>query len=74
MASAKTKRAWLGNTVTDNALLDHITSPDACLLCMQAAAVVDRVRRAIATVSDRVSSRTDPIATAFGKAFGVDDW
>lgn len=41
---------------------------------LRAAAVIDRVRRAIGTVSDRVSGRITPIATAFGKAFGVDDW
>ena len=43
-----------------------------CLL--QASAVVDRIRRAIAATSDSVSSRIGPIATSFGKAFGVDDW
>ena len=41
---------------------------------MQASAVVDRIRRAIAATSDNVSGRIEPIATAFGKAFGVDDW
>ncbi|KAK9809702.1 hypothetical protein WJX73_007079 [Symbiochloris irregularis] len=41
---------------------------------LKAAAVIDRIRRAIATVSDRVSGRIDPIATSFGKAFGVEDW
>lgn len=40
----------------------------------QAAAVVDRIRRAIATTSDEVSARIAPIATAFGREFGVDDW
>ncbi len=44
------------------------------ILTLQASAVVDRVRRAIATTSDNVSSRIGPIATSFGKAFGVDDW
>ncbi len=42
--------------------------------CMQASAVVDRIRRALATTSDNVSSRIGPIAKAFGNAFGVDDW
>ena len=57
-----------------------LLSPLLCLAArqarcgMQAAAVIDRIRRAIATVSDRVSARIDPIASAFGKAFGVDDW
>ena len=37
---------------------------------MQASAVVDRIRRAIATTSDNVSARIQPIAKAFGKAFG----
>lgn len=41
---------------------------------MQASAVVDRIRRALATTSDNVSSRIGPIAKSFGKAFGVDDW
>ena len=45
---------------------------EECLL--QASAVVDRIRRAIAATSDSVSSRIGPIATSFGKAFGVDDW
>lgn len=44
------------------------------ILTLQASAVVDRIRRAIATTSDNVSSRIGPIATSFGKAFGVDDW
>jgi hypothetical protein len=40
----------------------------------QAAAVVDRIRRALADVSDRVSSVVEPISTGLGKAFGVADW
>ena len=36
--------------------------------------MVDRIRRAIATTSDNVSGRVQPIAKAFGKAFGVDRW
>ena len=41
---------------------------------VQATAVVDRMRRAIAATSDSVSSRLTPIATALGSAFGVDEW
>lgn len=41
---------------------------------VQASAVVDRIRRALATTSDNVSTRIGPIAKAFGNAFGVDDW
>ncbi len=44
------------------------------MLMWQASAVVDRIRRAIATTSDNVSGRIAPIAKPFGKAFGVDDW
>lgn len=44
------------------------------LVALQASAVVDRIRRALATTSDNVSSRIGPIAKSFGQAFGVDDW
>ncbi len=46
----------------------------ASWLHAQASAVIDRVRRAIAAASDAVSQRIGPIATALGRAFGVDDW
>lgn len=36
--------------------------------------MIDRLRRAIAVVSDSVNEAVTPIATSFGKAFGVDDW
>lgn len=36
--------------------------------------MVDRIRRALADVSDRVSSVVEPISTGLGKAFGVADW
>ena len=36
--------------------------------------MVDRIRRALAEVSDRVSSVVEPISTGLGKAFGVADW
>ena len=36
--------------------------------------MVDRIRRAIAATSDSVSARVQPIAKAFGRAFGVDNW
>lgn len=41
---------------------------------MQATAVVDRIRRAIAAVSDRISLRVEPISRAFGSAFEVENW
>lgn len=41
---------------------------------MQASAVVDRMRRAIATSSDTVSNRLMPISATLGRAFGVDQW
>ena len=41
---------------------------------LQAAAVIDRIRRAIAATSDSVSQRIDPISSAMGRAFGVDSW
>jgi len=36
--------------------------------------VVDRIRRALAQVSDRISSVVEPISTGLGSAFGVADW
>ena len=41
---------------------------------IQATAVVDRMRRAIAATSDAISNRLIPIATSLGRAFGVDEW
>lgn len=36
--------------------------------------MVDRIRRALAQVSDRISSVVEPISTGLGNAFGVADW
>ncbi len=36
--------------------------------------MIDRIRRAISTISDNVSAQLEPIATSLGKAFGVADW
>ena len=36
--------------------------------------MIDRIRRAISTIGDRVSDQLEPIATSLGKAFGVADW
>jgi len=36
--------------------------------------VIDRIRRAISTIGDRVSDQLEPIATSLGKSFGVADW
>lgn len=47
---------------------------DAVALHVQATAVVDRIRRAIAAVSDRISLRVEPISRAFGSAFDVENW
>ena len=41
---------------------------------MQATAVIERIRRAISETSDAVNTRLQPISSAFGKAFKVDDW
>jgi len=41
---------------------------------LQAAAVVDRTRIALADISDSVSARIEPISTALGNAFGVEEW
>lgn len=41
---------------------------------MQATAVIERIRRAISETSDSVNARLQPISSAFGKAFKVDDW
>ena len=40
----------------------------------QASAVVDRMRRAIASTSDTVSNRLMPISSVLGKSFGVEQW
>ncbi|KAK9852315.1 hypothetical protein WJX84_008608 [Apatococcus fuscideae] len=39
-----------------------------------ATAVVDRIRRAIAAISDSISLRVEPISRAFGNAFDVESW
>ncbi|KAK9816496.1 hypothetical protein WJX72_001009 [[Myrmecia] bisecta] len=49
---------------------NHPSKEDA----LKAAAVIDRVRRAVAETSDRISGLLQPISTTFGEAFGVDDW
>ena len=41
---------------------------------LQAVAVLNRIRRAISEVSDRVVNRIGPSAKLMGKSFGVDDW
>mmetsp|Transcript_20854 Transcript_20854/g.62756 ORF Transcript_20854/g.62756 Transcript_20854/m.62756 type:complete len:1085 (+) Transcript_20854:1468-4722(+) len=41
---------------------------------LKAAAVVDRIRRALSHVSDNLSSVVEPISTGLGKAFGVAGW
>lgn len=35
---------------------------------------MDRMRRAIASTSDTISSRLMPISSALGEAFGVEQW
>ena len=42
--------------------------------CSQAAAVIDRIRRAISSMGDTVSAQLEPTATSLGTAFGVADW
>ena len=41
---------------------------------LQATAVIERIRRAISETSDAVNARLQPISSAFGTAFKVDDW
>lgn len=41
---------------------------------LKATAVIERIRRAISETSDAVNARLQPISSAFGKAFKVDDW
>ena len=36
--------------------------------------MIDRIRRAISTISDDTSAQLEPIATSLGKAVGVADW
>lgn len=40
----------------------------------QAMAVIDRIQRALATVSEHIFCTIDPIARAFGEAFGCESW
>lgn len=37
-------------------------------------AVIERIRRALAGVSDHVSQTLGPISQAFGDAFGCESW
>ena len=57
----------------NSAACSYAQSDCACLY-LQASAVIGRVRRALAAASDAVSQRIGLIATALGRAFGVDDW
>lgn len=41
---------------------------------LRAAAVVDRIRRALSTVSDKLSGVVEPISSGLGKSFGVAGW
>ena len=43
----------------------------ASCVCMQATAVIERIRRAISETSDAVNLQLQPISSAFGKAFKV---
>ena len=45
-----------------------------CGIPLQATAVIERIRRAISETSDAVNTRLQPISSAFGKAFKVEDW
>lgn len=36
--------------------------------------MIERIRRAISETSDAVNARLQPISSAFGKAFKVEDW
>jgi hypothetical protein len=40
----------------------------------QAMAVIDRIRRMLASISDAISSTLEPISTAFGTALGCESW
>lgn len=44
------------------------------MIILQATAVIERIRRAISETSDAVNARLQPISSAFGKAFKVEDW
>lgn len=53
----------------------HYGASDSLTATMvQATAVIERIRRAISETSDSVNTRLQPISSAFGKAFKVDDW
>lgn len=50
-----------------------------CLLvppapALQAIAVIERIRRALASVSDFYSHTVEPVSTQFGHAFGCESW
>lgn len=59
--------------VSPREMSDSITNK-LTLITLQASAVVDRMRRAIATTSDAVSNRLIPISSILGTRFGVEEW
>lgn len=85
--SEQPKRVQLGGAAGDNeevvyCLAEWLALPQSVLAgtrpskedALKAAAVVDRIRRALSHVSDNLSSVVEPISTGLGKAFGVAGW
>ena len=54
-------------------IIEH-TADASLFVTLQATAVIERIRRAISETSDAVNARLQPISSAFGKAFKVEDW
>lgn len=51
-----------------------LTRPYMLCCAAQAMAVIDRIHRALAHVSEHIFNKLDPVARAYGDAFGVDSW
>ncbi len=53
----------------------HILKLDCLRIALsQAMAVIDRIHRALASISEHIFSTVDPVARSFGEAFGADSW
>ena len=65
-------------TTCELSIVEHVhvalSTENRTATMMQATAVIERIRRAISETSDSVNTRLQPISSAFGKAFKVDDW
>lgn len=60
--------SWKG--LPDSVFTDCPSQEDA----LKAMAVVDRLRRALANLSEAITQRVQPAAESLGRAFGVEEW